>query len=118
MAHGGAHDDHRLQLRAGGDNPGHGRFRIRQQAVLAEQVGAGIPCYAQFRENDHGRMLRGQVLTQLENLPDVRRRVGHVHARHRRRHTDESKMLHRRKDSGFAQGMQDAYKKDFIIKEV
>ena len=48
-----------------------------------------------------------QILTQLEDLPGVRRRVGYVHARHGRRHTDESKTLHRRKDSGFASSMQD-----------
>ena len=84
----------------------HQLFRIGEQAVLTEQVGSGVAGDAQFRENDDGRLLCLQILTQLEDLPGIRRRVGYVHARHGRRHTDESKTLHRRKDSGFALGLQ------------
>ena len=107
VADGGAEDDHGAELGRLGDDLLDGLLRIGEQAVLAEKIGAGVARDAQLREYDHGRQLRGQLLAELENLPGVRRRVGHVHARHRRRHTDQSKVLHRRKDSGFALGLQE-----------
>ena len=74
--------------------------------VFARTSKAAARLDAQLREHDYGRLLRFQGLAQLKDLPGIRRRVGHVDARHRRRHTDQSKMLHRRKYSGFAQGLQ------------
>ena len=102
VAHGDADDEHRLQLGAGGDDLRHGGFRVGEQALLAEQVGAGVAGHAEFREDDDGGTLRFQVPAKLEDFPGVRRRVGHVHARHGRRYTNESKTLHTRKYSGFA----------------
>ncbi len=95
MAHRGADNDHRSQSRRLGDDIGDGLLRIREQAVLPEEVGAGVAGDAQLREDDHGGSLFCKLPAEFHDLPGIRRRVGHVYARHCSRHTNETKAVHR-----------------------
>ena len=94
-AHRGAEHQHAVHSGRHPDNVGAALLGLVDESLLAEEVGAGVAGDAEFREGNYRDSAYDRVVHEIEYLPGVGCRVGHMHPGHRRRHSQKAVILHK-----------------------